>query len=228
MRSLSRAFFLATWVAIFGSGPALAEPLKRSEAVAIARSYAEHSWVATEKNVLHGRDASKIEVHTPNQQGAESGDGLWTPGKNLGVPYKWGGFDSLEKFDTGVRAGKAAGDLYSAEKRQLGGAAVSGQAVGVDCSGFISRCWKLSEKHGTATLPDLCTKLASAAELRPGDILNTSDGHVILFAKWLDETKTRALFYEAHPFSKVRASEYDAPALVAQGFKPYRYRKIQD
>ncbi len=58
--------------------------------------------------------------------------------------------------------------------------------------------------------------------------MNTANGHVLLFVKWLDGTKQRALFYEAAPFSKTRATERDVPELVASGYQPLRYRQIAD
>ncbi len=211
--------------------PAKGEPISRTEVLEIARSYAEHHWKATPKNVLHGPDHDKVAVNTPDRgaQGGADNPALWTvDAENVGVPYKWGGFDSLTSFDAGVRSGKAAGDLYSSDKRRMGGDAVSGEAVGVDCSGFISRCWKLKQKCGTSTLIPLCEKLKSPSDLLPGDVMNAAYGHVILFVKWLDDSKTRALFYESQPFSKVLTSEYAITDLVAEGMHPLRYRQIHD
>lgn len=210
---------------------ASATPPTRSEALQIARQYATHRWEASAKNVLHGLDRAGIAVRTPNRGAASTqvDDGLWMVGKtNIGVPYKWGGFDTLGSFEAGIRAGKAAGDLYSAEKRRKGGAAVSPDAVGIDCSGFISRCWKLPRKQSTSTLASICKRLPSPAALRPGDIMNTANGHVLLFAEWTDDAKTRALFYEAEPFSKVIASEQDIAEMVRAGYKPLRYRQIRE
>ena len=172
-----------------------------------------------------------MDVQTPDRSAGvgSPADELWIlDGQNIGMAYKWGGFDSLASFDAGVRAGKAAGDVYTAEKRRRGGAAVSSAAVGVDCSGFVSRCWKLSEKHSTDSLASISRKLSATAELLPADIMNQEGGHVLLFARWLDESKTRALFYEAAPFSKVRAKECELTELVASGFIPRRFNKIRD
>lgn len=215
---------------LFASLQLFAGPVTRAEALAIAEQYATYKWTASEKNVLHGLDRAKIPVRTPNREAGDSkSDGLWSVGSgNIGVPYKWGGFDTLESFEAGIRAGKAAGDLYSAEKRRKGGAAVSPYAVGIDCSGFISRCWKVPRKHSTSTLASICRPLVSPSDLLPGDIMNTAEGHVLLFAKWLDELKNRALFYEAEPFSKVIASEHIIEAMVSSGYKPLRYRQIRD
>jgi hypothetical protein len=57
--------------------------------------------------------------------------------------------------------------------------------------------------------------------------MNQPSGHVLLFAKWLDPEKKRALFYESAPFSKTVASERDVTELVAAGYVPMRYRHIR-
>ncbi len=207
--------------------PVLAKPPTRAEALALAASFADHRWTPTAQNVRHGKDAAGILTRTPDR--STGNPDLWQPGQpSVGVPYKWGGFDSLATFARGVKAGKAAGDLYSAEKRRLGGKAVSGSAVGLDCSGFISRCWRIAEKQSTRSLPAHCVKLGSLAELRPGDALNQPGGHVVLFVKWRDASQSWFLCYEAEPFSRVRASERHAPEMIAAGYSPLRYRKIVD
>ena len=48
-----------------------------------------------------------------------------------------------------------------------------------------------------------------------------------ILASDLDEEKKRALFYEAAPFSKTRATQRDINELVADGFVPMRYRHIR-
>jgi hypothetical protein len=203
------------------------DAITRAEVLAIARQYAEHRWTATAANILHGPDAHGVQVDTPDATNSSSGQ--WSvDAENVGVPYKWGGFDSLVSFDAGLRARLAAGDIYSTSKRRAGGGAVSDDAVGIDCSGFISRCWKLRQKLGTANLPGVCVPLTSTDELQPGDILNQPRGHVLLFVSWTDSSKSRARFYEAEPRSKVVASEHDLWSLRARGAKPWRYLRIQD
>ena len=58
--------------------------------------------------------------------------------------------------------------------------------------------------------------------------MNQPGGHVLIFARWLNTAKTSALFYEAAPFSKVRAKEYDLAELQTSGFRPLRFRDIRD
>jgi hypothetical protein len=181
--------------------------------------------------VRHGKDSSGIEVHTPDRDGGHGNplSECWVPDtENVGVAYKWGGNDGPKSFSAGIRAGKAAGDVYTQEKRRLGDKAVSADAVGVDCSGFINHCWKLTARYSTHSLPSICQKLSSPAALEPADIMNTSNGHVLLFVKWLDAEKKRAVFYEAAPFSKTLASERDVNEMTEAGYQPLRYRHIRN
>lgn len=62
----------------------------------------------------------------------------------------------------------AAGDMGTPEKQAAGDAAVSRFAAGVDCSGFVSRCWRLSRPFSTRELPALSISLPSWDELKTG------------------------------------------------------------
>jgi hypothetical protein len=208
---------------------ASAQSVSRAETLKIAESFVQHRWHATARNLFHGKDASGIEVHTSDRTGGRCGplqDCWQVDADNIGVAYKWGGLDTPESFDAGLQKGKAAGDVYTPEKRRLDGAGVSDASVGIDCSGFICRCWKLSKRYSTNSLGQVCLKLSSPAVLEPGDIMNHSGGHVVLFVKWLDADRKRALFYESAPFSKTLASERELSDLTAAGYVPLRYRNI--
>ncbi len=199
--------------------------------MAVARSYAEHRWQASAQNVRHGPDAGGVVVQTPDEPSGQAHPNRWRPGQeNIGMPYKWGGFDTPASFDAGLLRAKAAGDLYSSAKRRAGNEAVSQEAVGIDCSGFISRCWKLPAKLGTATLPGLCRRLDSADDLRPGDVMDMPHQHVLLFSHWLNGGKSRALFYEAEGdrHARVVASDRSLWELRLLGAQPLRYARIRD
>jgi hypothetical protein len=211
--------------------PLCADEITRQEALKIAESYVGHHWHSSAKNVLHGRDGRGIEVHTPDQVGGRGFplQNCWRVDvDNIGVAYKWGGLDTPESFDAGIRAGKAAGDVYTSEKRHLDGDGVSEAAVGIDCSGFICRCWKLKKSYSTYSLGEICAKLPSTAALQSADIMNQSSGHVLLFVKFLDVEKKRAMFYESAPFSKTLASVRDVSELRREGYIPMRYRHISE
>ena len=220
---------LLTLILAFASG-AFAD-VTRADALKIAERFVNHRWTAEPRHVRHGKDSSGIEIHTPDRAGGHANpeSDSWTLGtQNIGIAYKWGGWDTPETFNAGLNKGRAAGDVYTADKRKKGGAAVSGDCVGIDCSGFVSRCWALKKRESTSTLGGISKRLASPAELKPADVMNTAGGHVILFVRWLDSEKKRALFYEAAPFSKTRAVEHDIDELTGRGFVPLRYRGIRE
>jgi hypothetical protein len=209
---------------------AAAQSVTRAEALRIGETYIQHQWHGSARNVLHGKDQKRIEVHTPDREGGRGTplDECWRVNEDsVGVAYKWGGNDTPESFTAGIRAGKAAGDVYTLEKRRLDDAGVSDNAVGIDCSGFICRCWKTPKRYSTSSLAEICTKLSSPSSLEPADIMNQRHGHVMMFVKWLNTEKKRALFYEAAPFSKTRATEMNVNELSADGFVPLRYRHIR-
>ncbi|WP_166647021.1 hypothetical protein [Prosthecobacter fusiformis] len=203
------------------------ETIRRSEVIQRAEVYAQHRWRPTSANVRHGRDAQAIQVDTPDVGYAKCG--WWRPGRwNQGMPYQWGGFDTPTEFDQKVRSGLAAGDVYTAAKRAGLDAAVSREAAGIDCSGLISRCWQLERSYSTRELPSLCVPLSSYDELRPGDILNTHNAHVLLFADWGNTAGTQMWVYEAgsYPTWKVLRRQVDCSALREKGYLPFRYRHI--
>ena len=200
------------------------------EALTIARRFADHPWRPFAKNILHGKDKAGVLVNTPDAGFKQHADrpGWWIPGEvNNGVPYKWGGFDDPSSFDSAVANGLAAGDVSSPEKRRLDQAGVSAQAVGVDCSGFVSRCLKLPTVLDTAQLPSVCTSVPDASELRPGDILNIPRRHVLLCAGWATPNRKWIYYYEtggAPDYWKPGLKQAPIDALLALGYQPLRYR----
>jgi hypothetical protein len=230
-RQLRKAFIGVLIAAAGFFSPVQAQSITRAEVLKIAESFVQHRWESTLRNQFHGRDSKGVEVHTPDRdsgRGSPTQDCWRVNAENIGVAYKWGGMDTPDTFDAGIRAGKAAGDIYTSQKRHRGTAAVSDAAVGIDCSGFICRCWKLRKRYSTWSLASVCEKLPSASALKPADIMNEADGHVVLFVKWLDRAKGRALFYESSPFSKTLASERNVNELIAKGYTPLRYQQIRD
>ncbi len=110
-----------------------------------------------------------------------AGNGIATPewlivGENEAIPYKWGGFSSIPQFDEGLLIPKYCGDRCCDDGGSL-------YAVGVDCSGFVSRCWGLSTKYCSATIPNISTPYETWDALRPGDCFNWPGVHVILCAE---------------------------------------------
>ena len=201
-----------------------------SETLAMAQRMATHSWRPFAKNILHGKDKAGVVVQTPDAGFKEQPErpGWWLPGEvNTGMPYKWGGFDDPESFDSAIADGLAAGDVSSPAKRRADNTAVSAQAAGVDCSGFVSRCLRLPTVHDSTQLPAVCNVLPSAQDLRPGDLLNVPHHHVVLCAGWATPDHRWIYYYETGgppDYWKPGLKQAPVDSLIALGYQPLRYR----
>jgi hypothetical protein len=190
----------------------------RERMLAVARDYASFEWQGAAGNVQHGPDADGIGVDTPDVSFDPKG---WKPdATNHGMPYAWGGFTSIEEFRAGLQAGRPAGQVPTTER-----ARASAAAMGLDCSGFIARCWELPIKQSTRSLGALCYPLPEAAALQPGDILNCFDSHVVLFEGWTDDSHAKLKVFEAARL-QIQESVYTASKLLAAGFQPMRYKPL--
>lgn len=154
---------------IFGSPDQTEAPLSSvtpDQALATADAYVQLHWNCNSTNLTNGiiTDSYGYKVRTPD----------WLYVGNLQrVPYKWGGFQTVQQFVDGVSAGKYAGDNYTSKSSG------TPSAVGVDCSGFVSRCWNLSSHYSTRQMPDITIAYDNWDQTRPGDACHKI-GHVRL------------------------------------------------
>lgn len=147
------------------------------------------------------------------------------------IPYVYGGFDSVTQFMNKISreeiapggwdrtTGKTTSEYFIVKevsqvvsegekqvetKKQSKEFLANKYLAGIDCSGYVTRCWSLQAKKGTSTIPPMCLNIRKK-DLKEGDALNKAGDHVILFEKWASETKTNALVYESHGGSYKRA-----------------------
>jgi hypothetical protein len=196
------------------------------DAVRTALTYTELEWLPEARHIRHGKDLKGITVHTPDTTLTAHGDdrGWWQPGVTAkGMAYKWGGFDTPESFLAGLEKGKKAGDVANSYKIGLDNAAISQGSVGIDCSGFVSRCLGLPRHFSTPELPSICDPIAWE-DLRTGDLI-LKKGHVLMFAA---QQHGYIIGYEAGPIPTWRARRCAIliSKLKDDGFSPLRYRNM--
>lgn len=212
--------------------PGPADHVNRKEAIEIAQAYRGMLWTPSQANIQHGRDRDGVLVHTPDANLANHGykNGWWQPDTLMaGMPYQWGGFDTPWQFMNSLLRGEAAGDIATPEKRRLDDAGTSRFACGIDCSGFVSRCWRLERPYSTDELHLISTPLSSNKQLKAGDIF-LKNGHVLLFWKWDPTRADHILAFEAtpHPMWRVNLGSVSTTMLKEKGYAPWRYRQIRD
>lgn len=86
---------------------------------------------------------------------------------------------------------------------------VTGEEYRPDCSGFVSMAWRLPKVSGNDRYTGNLNSFGDTAtfsnldNLQPGDaILDKADGHVALFHKWTDSSKTSMWVYEEYDWGK--------------------------
>lgn len=90
------------------------------------------------------------------------------------IPYNWGGWDSLDGFLNKILQGKTAGNINTKKVYSI--------IAGVDCSGYVQRCWGLNDyKRNTIMLddPSISYKI-SVENIKFGDTWN-STGHIMIY-----------------------------------------------
>ena len=213
--------------------PEPAASVTRNQAVQTAYAYTNLLWTGKSRHRMHGKDPDGQWVDTPDAVAATTlGSAMWWQcGKNIGMPYKWGGFDTPQQFCDRLQNEEPvyAGDYASAAKVAGGDDAVSRYTAGIDCSGLESRCWRLERPYSTRELGALCTTLPEYGTMQPGDIALKPGVHVILFISWADTEKRSFYAIEAGGVPHWKCYRYliSTETLKKLGYTPMRYKNIR-
>lgn len=186
-----------------------------------ALEYANYRWTANERNVMHGVDEGGHFVDTPDitWKGEIFDCGWWKVDEvNVGIPYGWGNASTLEEFEIGIREGKFAGNVPEDTTRYG-----SWNAVGVDCSGLLTRCWELPKKIATRDIPEYATVIESIDEMRQGDVFAKVGSHVMFFVEFADDEKEEVIIIDStRSTGKVSQRKENVAELFAEGYEIYR------
>jgi len=220
-----RAFLVSSLALLAFAAPAAAVQdasveSRREAILELAERFASVVWTAEERHFFHGEDERGVRIDTPDVALDEKGFKVG-PG-NVGMPYCWGGFTSLDSFESELADSRWAGHVPKG-----GNAMGSDKTIGVDCSGLVSRCWNLPAKQSTRSLGALCYELDDYDELMPGDIVNRFDSHVAIFTGWADEERTKIKVIEAARL-RVERSVYEVAVLRKNDFLPMRYKPLDE
>jgi hypothetical protein len=157
--------------------PTRAEIRKRMDA------YRDHRWTLKRDNLRNPCErqiVAGVAIECRNKKrfvlpAAETRTS--TPAAMIGLPYDWGGKDTIESFDDKIKRGYTAGNIggtfWRGDTRRV--------TAGVDCSGLVSNVWQLGHHIGTSELPDVTKRVATLDRLRLGDALLLPDHHIRLY-----------------------------------------------
>ena len=181
----------------------------RTQVWANAYKFRDLVWTASSSNfVTSCTTIAGGWVRTPSNPGVSQG---WiVAGSNASVPYKWGGFTDWNAFENLAAQGKKTGNMaiwkdtnsnYLCGSRNAHIAWNDNDVIGVDCSGFVSRCWETT-RHTTHDLSNISTNHGAAYKIKnfnnllPGDIVNYAAHHTMIFLE--HNPSGEGSFIEAH------------------------------
>jgi hypothetical protein len=106
-----------------------------------------------------------------------------------------------------------------------------------DCSGYVSMALGLNtgsaNNYGltTETLPEVATvtggtELASLEALQPGDIVDLTTTHVVLFASWASPGSIANVYEESSPGTAAHYTTISVSYFMSQGFWGYQYNNM--
>ena len=180
---------------------------QRGEAILIGDTFIREHWSCSAANT------------TGSSQSCPGGySSYYSVGNYIGVPYKWGGFDSIAQFRDKISQGYGAGS-YSSD-------GVLSCVTGVDCSGYVSRCWEQTTKYGTSTIHGISYQLGSTDEMKKGDAFNKASSHIVMLAYYHRDGSPVIMEaaggdYRKAVFRKVTWS-------YLNGYVPIRYNSIAE
>lgn len=194
---MKKALLTSTMLSVLFASSA-ASAITREETLAEARAYALHQWRSTSANQTASCSA-------PYKS-------LFPADDYVGVPYGWGGWQSLFSFDQQIKQGYGAGAQESD--------GILSCIAGVDCSGFVSMIWATS-RYTTASIPQVAATIDKTA-LLTGDVFNKASYHVAMFEKLLqngEPAMIEAVGYNTH-FNTFGGWSY------VNGYTPRRFSGI--
>jgi hypothetical protein len=178
--------------------PSTARAITRDQVLARAKATCNHPWSCSTAN-LTGSCGSTYKS-------------VYIVGDYVGLPYDWGGYMTLFEFDQKIAKGYGAGS-YSAD-------GILECTVGLDCSGFVSKCWDAAH-YSTSTLSAISTAI-SLSQILPGDCYNLAGTHVILHGATLGSGDP--VFYESSGYN-THVNVSGGWSYVS-GYTPRRYNSI--
>jgi hypothetical protein len=201
-------------------------PVKRADVGKCAEEFRDLQWTLTrgayqKPDVANECSPQARYWRRPHYLNGKSGQTV------KGVPYCWGCSDSIATFLDHVKAERRLAG-HSCTCRG-GHWCLRKDVTGVDCSGFVSQCWK-SGYYTTSRLGEISTTIGKS-ELKRGDALNVANNHVLLFMGLVEtDTGPRFRVIEATnsqgSIGRVIESIYTATSVSS--YKAIRYKRIVD
>jgi len=199
----------------------LSSLILRATAIANAQSYnsSSFSWSCSAANLTPGLNYWRKPRYI-------SGAGTYTA-----MPYCFGGFDTIQLFNSGVQNGKHIGNLiYDSDSSSYLNQAAHlydiGYTCGMDCSGYVCRALNMGSHYTTSALSNVCTGIAWSS-LLPADLINKAGSHVMMY--YTTASNGYLMVYEcttSGSYDRVVQLNHYKNYLAQEGYVPLKYNYI--
>lgn len=207
--------------------------ITRSQVEQRAIDMMDLTW--TYSYVKNGQLTSKYAAYTTKPSQLQN----VTTAQMKGIPYNWGGLDSLDlysynagwtNFLDAVNKGAFTGNVNT----DAGLGLIPGTA-GIDCSGFVQAAYNIKDyKQSTSTLFNKYFVKIDIKDIKHMDILNRPGDHVVIFDKWGTLNGISGAYtYEATPdqtFGGIQGTKryFLTMSDINNGYIPGRYINVVD
>jgi hypothetical protein len=200
----------------------------RMEILERAREYARTLTTLGNQNLSGGSCDPRTRHQLPSRLSNAVGGSVF-----IGMPYAWGGWDSLNQYHARIQEGDLAGDVCTRSRysRQHGSdcpndCVVADAVAGIDCSGLVTRVWGIEhEKQSTRSLAGISAQLASVRDLQPGDIMLRAGSHVYLVTAV--ELRPLSITVIDSSVSRGGVAERLLSSSQLSGYLPFRYLGVE-
>lgn len=215
---------VSTW--FDGDKPHVDRDVSRSDMKKAIDRYLNQPWVLQDKNFAPNRKSEcrpeeKMVWSRPRQFEIRRGR---DDQEYQGIPYKWGGYVSLEKFKEQISKGDAAGNTCACSEA-ASDFCVVGDAAGIDATGLVSRVWGTSRL--TTESIEANSDPVPIDKLEDGDVIVKRGEHVRIYRDTIQGHREYGMVVVEASASCGGVCEKILTARDIDGYTPRRYKRIR-
>ena len=224
---------IITFIVLF-TGTIIYGQISSIQVIRNANDFLNAQWTVHNNNITSGAYTSQYSCSDATNKYVKTPD--WVNDisnrQKTSIPYKWGGFSGLNGFIDGINSGKYAGDIQTRhyDNSSIHYSCGTSAAVGLDCSGFTSRCFELSSHHSTYNMAHNSAMFGfynSYNDVQPGDLANKSGSHVRLIVHVNANGSLNTIEEGAgNNLWRVFPATYTASGLLNYNYQPQYYNNM--
>ena len=189
----------------------------QADPIEIAEQYRDLLWFVNSENVM----SNYTLTGNPQDGYTEMNPCDWIDLINeysVGMPYHYGGRDDFDQWEEDYVNG-----IYGPGGHSVHYPGSLGWASGIDCSGFVGRCWEIDDytlhMYFNTTYIANNYEEVSVDDLQPGDCFVKTGIHTRLFYEWGEDNNVITIEATSGYYNRVLQLEYNLQQdILNQGY----------